>query len=740
MGEPRSDRARLRKNVAAFIILTSLLASPFLLALSFKTASSGSNPINNWMPKTKVAQEFQQVAKRFRIARDQPGTILLSWNGCTADDPRLARLTESLGATRNSNSKSEWQLGHTALLIEQLIDQQGSLSRPALTARLAGSLVGRDGQTLVLSITPPQELARDLAIETLLSKAQQACGLPAEELHMLGPLVAQSNLDRETFSVFFPFSIFAAILTLTATWICLRSFVLVFLLMLSAMHGAASGLAIMAVAGVPMSALHTMLPAMWFVLGISASTHLLNYLREAYEAGIAYPVAHAVQHAMRPCLSATATTIFGLFSLCVSNLVPVQEFGFWGAVGLTFAIVQIYLLLPAMLTFFNKRWLFGTQPASTWLADTAHAITGRYHLPLLIGGSLLTVFCVLGFSRLEIVSGFYPLFADTTKIKQDLHWYEEVIGPQGNLQVVLRFDGTDKDRFMNQLRLCFDLSQELEQRLPGCECLSAGHMVALPNPQAQGMRASIQRSVLRAKLFGEKQRFVESGSYSEVEGAQFLINLFIPVAWENDTQLPERVRQVVAAFAENSEANKQVEITVTGGAILTLDLQHELLASFTQSTFYAALVVVIAIVIGLRSFKLAGMAILPNAFPILFAFGLLGWLGFPIDLGSIMTSSIALGIADDDTFHYLVSYQRQSSHPSARLDAMRETCPAMIQSSLICGAGMLVFLFSDFVPAARFGTLLAAILAAALLGDLVILSAELALLDRFARKVVKEQS
>ncbi|MCA9160094.1 MAG: hypothetical protein KDA72_17290, partial [Planctomycetales bacterium] len=86
--------------------------------------------------------------------------------------------------------------------------------------------------------------------------------------------------------------------------------------------------------------------------------------------------------------------------------------------------------------------------------------------------------------------------------------------------------------------------------------------------------------------------------------------------------------------------------------------------------------------------------------------------------------SIALGIAVDDTFHMLVAYQRQKTSGDDVVDrALKQTYFPILSTSLICGAGMLVFLACDFIAAARFGGLLATMLMAALFGDLVLLPA-----------------
>jgi predicted RND superfamily exporter protein len=118
---------------------------------------------------------------------------------------------------------------------------------------------------------------------------------------------------------------------------------------------------------------------------------------------------------------------------------------------------------------------------------------------------------------------------------------------------------------------------------------------------------------------------------------------------------------------------------------------------------------------------------IPNVFPSLALFGLLGWMKYPIDIGSIMTASVAMGIAVDDTLHFLNYYRLRieggSSPEDAVLAAYQHCGRAMIQTTLICGAGLSIFALSDFVPTARFAWMMVILLTTALVGDLILLPA-----------------
>ena len=108
----------------------------------------------------------------------------------------------------------------------------------------------------------------------------------------------------------------------------------------------------------------------------------------------------------------------------------------------------------------------------------------------------------------------------------------------------------------------------------------------------------------------------------------------------------------------------------------------------------------------------------------------MGWYGIWIEIGTVMTASAALGIAVDDTFHYLTWFRRATRDGLSQSEAVqfahRRCARAMVQTTLICACGLLIFSISSFMPIVRFSMLMATLLVAALLGDLVFLPALLA--------------
>jgi predicted RND superfamily exporter protein len=160
---------------------------------------------------------------------------------------------------------------------------------------------------------------------------------------------------------------------------------------------------------------------------------------------------------------------------------------------------------------------------------------------------------------------------------------------------------------------------------------------------------------------------------------------------------------------------------------LTYRAQRSLLTDLINSFLTALLLIFVSMSAYLRSVSAGLVAMLPNIFPTVLLFGLTSLGGMEVNIGAVMTASVALGIAVDDTLHYVTWFRRELVETGSRYVAVRRAyghcASAMVQSTLICGLGLLVYTLSPFIPTQRFALMMLLLLLAALAGDLLLLPA-----------------
>jgi len=188
------------------------------------------------------------------------------------------------------------------------------------------------------------------------------------------------------------------------------------------------------------------------------------------------------------------------------------------------------------------------------------------------------------------------------------------------------------------------------------------------------------------------------------------------------------------------EKGDPIHVIYTGLVPIVYKAQRELLNSLVASIGWAFVMIAVVMMIVLRNGRIrplnlvnirAGMlSMIPNVFPIVLIFGAMGHRHILVDIGTMMTASVAMGIAVDDTIHFLTWFRdgiaRGLARNEAIIEAYRRCAAAMTQTTLIGGLGLAVFALSTFTPTQYFGVMMLTLLCAALIGDLIFLPALLA--------------
>lgn len=192
---------------------------------------------------------------------------------------------------------------------------------------------------------------------------------------------------------------------------------------------------------------------------------------------------------------------------------------------------------------------------------------------------------------------------------------------------------------------------------------------------------------------------------------------------------PAQLSQNQPSIAAAASLTK-MDAVYTGVVPIVYKAQQALLESLIQSTNWSFLTITPLMMFVARSWRAGIVAMLPNALPVLVVFGAMGWLGIEVDVGSMMTASIALGVAVDDTIHYLTWFREELAKCSDRKVAIMRTyqrcATPTFQAALISGLGLSIFAFSTFTPTQRFGMLMLTILWAGVVAELIYFPALLA--------------
>jgi len=716
-----------------------LLAAVCLLPLigwgKWHAGGVRDNSVLGWLPeRSPVTIAYQEFLRAF--GPDE--AVLASWNGCSLDDPALERLAEAVERHRAEAAAGgpAWFAGvATGTRLRDAVAAAARLSATEAADRLTGTLVGPDGRTTcaVVTLERLDDETRREAVEWVRRAAAAAAGVAPDAVLLTGDAVIGVAIDTENERTSSTWSNLAVALSVVVSWSVLGSLRLG--VMVLTVAGVAS-LAIEAVinaSGAPLNMLVALVPVVTFVLGISAAVHLAGYWADALPRhGPAGAPAAAVAVGWQPSVVAALTTVIGFGSLCVSHVRPVWHFGLFAAAGTALAFAVVFLLLPALLQVFPGSGVSLPRRGGEWPAFVAATQRAVAWWPTTLTVSLLLLAVAgwgLGHLRTEVRPARF--LAEKSRWIEDLEWFDERIGPFQTVDVVLVYDDSQSD-----LGDRAAVVQEVERRLRLLDDIHGSLSAAAFLPAdllGSADRGSVRSVARRGAIDGLLRRrlpdLIEADMVADAAGRQLWR---VSLQARNFTAgrqagLQADVRRTVAAAAADLAVPPPAETVCTGGVPLVIAAQRELLDALLESFLLAFVTIAAVLAVFLRSVGAGLLAMVPNVVPVVIVFGLWGWLGRRLDVGGMMTASVALGIAVDDTVHLLTWFRRlQGSHVDhrSRLDAaLARAAVPIARTSLILAPGFGVFAFCGFQPIAQFGLLTFLLLIAAVVSDLVLLPA-----------------
>jgi predicted RND superfamily exporter protein len=210
-------------------------------------------------------------------------------------------------------------------------------------------------------------------------------------------------------------------------------------------------------------------------------------------------------------------------------------------------------------------------------------------------------------------------------------------------------------------------------------------------------------------------------------------HIFVKLASMSSDMVFEQIRQA-EQLAAVTFAGSPVQVTVTGSGRIFAALDHYLVDS-QLSSFGTAFVTVFAVIfVVFRSFRFGVLAIVANTFPVVMVLGIMGWLGISLNVATVMVASLALGIVDDDTIHFIGRYRHEVAAGAGTLEAVETASMqegrAALTTTIVNALSYTVLMLSEYRPSAWFGILLATTMVLAFITEVFLVPAVIAVIPR----------
>jgi uncharacterized protein len=496
-------------------------------------------------------------------------------------------------------------------------------------------------------------------------------------------------------------------------------------------------LGVVSLTGTPLSVGLAMMVPLILVISIAYSVHYLAFLFRAEHRDT--PKQEVLERMLRevlpPSVLTGLTTAGGFVALNASRLEGVQEVGTYLAIGVLGCVYLNSVFLPALLFRFPALAGDGVRMGSlpgNFAGVLGHWVVARTGTIITVA-LLLGAVSALGVLRLRVDSNHLFYFQPDEPVRRDYRFVDENFGGAVPLEILVSLPRAELngvveriDRLAAELRSLDGIGSvaSIADLLGRPVAVSSGTTGSAPTAASVRLPSSVWERI-SASEFGR--------GYLRMDDTLATLRISARARVQGTHGL-ERVLDGVRERVSAQPFGEQVLITgMVPIFVRTLDyIVRSQIYSFALA--FAIILVIISVLT--RSWRLGMITMLANTLPILLVLGTMGWLRIPLDISTVMIASVVIGIAVDDTIHFLYRFRRERATAAGIEEAVthtfRQVGTPLVISTLVFFGGFLVLVPSNFVPISYFGLLSGLAVLAALVGDLLLLPALLKALPRFS--------
>ena len=450
-----------------------------------------------------------------------------------------------------------------------------------------------------------------------------------------------------------------------------------------------------------------------------------------------------------PCLYTALTTIMAFTSLVVSGIKPVIDFGWMMTIGLSVTFLTSFILFPSLLILLPKIAENTTSGNEFQFTSKLANITEQYGNRILVLTVILTLISAYGISRLQVENSFINYFSEDTEIFQGLRLIDEKLGGTTPVDILLNLEnsenienketGEDFEDF-DALFSAFEEDQEevwftperidivkqahdyLEALPEVGKVLSLASIIRVGEQINEGEFDAFELAIVSKRMPEELRKSMINPYISEANN-EARINIRILDSLKN-LRRQELLEKIKIDLIERINIDED-KIKITGILVLYNNMLQSLYKSQILTLGVVMAGIGLMLIILFRSVQLAIIGIIPNLLAAAIILGLMGLLRIPLDMMTITIAAITIGIAVDNSIHYIYRFREEFPKTKNYVSTMHY-CHANIgkavfytASTIIIGFSILVL--SNFIPTIYFGVLTAFAMFIALFAALTLL-------------------
>jgi hypothetical protein len=521
------------------------------------------------------------------------------------------------------------------------------------------------------------------------------------------------------------------------------------------------------------------------VLTMSLTIHLIVRYRELLSKNPDIDqralVHDTVSTMVTPCFYNSLTTIAGFSSLVYADIVPVASFGWMMSAGVAVSFIITFLFFPASLMFMAKP-VTAPKPVQFALPLFMGRFTETHPKTIMALTTIALIVSAAGVTRLTVENSFINYFKETTEIYQGMTVIDRQLGGTTPLDVIVNLetpvatgsahtaasgasvasvaeppvdnddlggvddfdDFGDFNEFAEEIPSKYWFTPYKMQRVVEIH----DYLDGLPETGKVLSLGSMMKIAGRLTGGRELDSFDLSLIYNEIPDnyRDLLISPYVSVE-HDQVRFSVRVRDSEESLRRNELIHRighdlikklgypKENVHLTGMMILYNNMIQSLFDTQIQTLGFVLLVLMVMFFILFRSLRIALIAIFPNLLSIAVVLSFMGWMRIPLDMMTITIASISVGIAVDDTIHFIYRFKSEIADGKNYIQAMHRSHGsigfAMFYTSITIIVGFSILTLSNFIPTILFGLLIGLAMMIAIIAALTLLPALIVMIKPF---------
>ncbi len=492
-------------------------------------------------------------------------------------------------------------------------------------------------------------------------------------------------------------------------------------------------------AGETLNLVTMMIPPVLIAIAVSDSIHVLSHYKSIsmHSSESRYENMRKVLRVLwLPCLLTTITTAVGFMSFLSSPVRPVKIVGIYMSLGVVIAFLITFTFIPAALLLFRKHKAVVKKPvedkksgdgllnlilekSTYWVIANKKIVAGL--------AVILFVFVFIGISNIKYVTNFTNYMPDQNPVKVDMDYLDKNYG--GTVPIILTIQAKSPEHDFTRsesLKMLDDIQQAIVNHMSD-EYTSSFSIADYFKSINKAFNAGQAEAYVIPDNDLDVLDFYEIGEPDEIDGLVSPDRMEAIVSFQcinGPFDINVKLEEFVDSYLP-AKLGDNFTYKFTGYGRLYVDMDANLKASQVRSLFLAFIMVFVIMFFVAKNTKLALISMLPNVFPIGLVLGIMGWFNIPFDAATIMVATMTLGIAVDDTIHYLVWFRRNQmaglSLEESVVKTVKDAGKPIVVTSIVLFFGFSVMMLAQTLPLQYFGLLTGLSMLFAIIGDLVLL-------------------